>query len=132
MPDHHRFTKDTRVTLAPATWYDIVFDRRDDGTTDIRALAQAGYYDLSVGVTLMGITPGTEVQLRAVEFDAGGGALSERPAGSAVHAIGRGRFAYSWKGAVPEGGWAGARVIQFGQADAHLVAAEADVFTWPT
>ncbi|MFE6306066.1 hypothetical protein [Nocardiopsis sp. NPDC057823] len=132
MPEHHRFTKDTRVTLAPATWHDIGFDHRGDGTADVRVLALEGRYDLSVGVTLMGVTPGTEVQLRAVEFDAGGGALSERPAGSAVHAIGRGRFAYSWKGTVPEGGWVGVRVIQFGQSDAHLVSAEADVFTWPT
>lgn len=131
MPEHHRFTKDTRVTLAPATWHDIVFDRGDDGAEDVRALAPAGYYDLSVGVTLMGITPGTEVQLRAVEFDAGGDPSSERPVGSEVHATGRGRFVYSWKGMVPEGGWAGVRVIQFGQSDAHLVAAEADVFTWP-
>ncbi|MDT0330776.1 hypothetical protein [Nocardiopsis lambiniae] len=130
MPEHHRFTKDTRNDLAPAVWHDIVFDRREDGATDVRALAEEGLYDLSVGVTLMGIAPGTEVQVRAVEFDANGDPLSERPAGGEVHATGRGRFAYSWKGAVPPGGRVGVRVVQFGQTDAHLVCAEADVFTW--
>lgn len=129
MPEHHRFTKDTRATLPPAVWHDIEFDGGGPGGGP--ALAAEGRYDLSVGVTLMGITPGTEVQLRAVEFDAGGDPVSERPAGSEVHATGRGRFAYSWKGTVPAGGRVGVRVIQFGQADAHLVEAEADVFTWP-
>ncbi|MEE2036009.1 hypothetical protein Q8791_02080 [Nocardiopsis sp. CT-R113] len=136
MPGHHGYQKDTALILAPRQWHDLRFDRRDDGGTGVRALAGTDdsdglLYDLALGVTLAGITPGTEVQLRAVEFASDGTVFRERPVGSAVHAVGRGRFTYAWKDALEAGLWVGVRVAQFGRADAHLTAAEASVLVWP-
>lgn len=141
MPTHHCFVKSSELQLRPGEWHDIGFDQRDDGMVLVSALAGTGpealngvLYDLSVGVVLHGATPGSEVQLRAAEFepegDDGGRARRERPALGLVHAAGHGRFTYHWKGALAVGHWVGVQVAQFGTSDARLISAEADVFTW--
>ena len=141
MPGHHCFVRSSELQLRPGEWHDIGFDRRDDGLVSVSALAGTGpealggvLYDLSVGVVLRGTTPGTEVQLRAAEFepdgDDGGRVRRERPALGLVHAAGHGRFTHHWKGSLAAGHWVGVQVAQFGASDAHLVSAEADVFTW--
>ncbi|NYJ34341.1 hypothetical protein [Nocardiopsis aegyptia] len=140
MPHHHACALATRLTLLPGRWQDIRFDRRSDGATDVSALfgpamADDVLYDLCVGVVLEGITPGTEVQIRAVEGASRGAngesVRRERPANSAVHATGHGRFTHAWKGALAPGEWMGVSVAQFGQADAHLTGAEAELLVWP-
>ena len=141
MPGHHGFVRSSELQIRPREWHDLEFDRRDDGTVSVAALAGTSpealagvLYDLSVGVVLRGATPGTEVQLRAAEFESDGrGGFRmhrERPALGLVHAVGHGRFTYHWKGALAVGHWVGVQVAQFGEADAHLVSAEADVLTW--
>ncbi|WP_304453401.1 hypothetical protein [Nocardiopsis sp. YSL2] len=140
MPDHHARALATRLTLLPGRWQDVRFDRPGGGATGVSALVEPAaahevLYDLCVGVVLEGITPGTEVQLRAVEFASGGAdgapARRERPANSAVHATGHGRFTHTWKGVLAPGASVGVSVAQFGQADAHLTGAEAEILVWP-
>jgi hypothetical protein len=141
MPRHRRFEKDEAQELAPDTWTSLKFDRRHDGRTgELYALVGAeepngALYDLSVGVTLEGLAPGTEVQLRAAEYepDGSGGwkVARNRPVDSPVQAGGNGHFTYTWKGSLGAGRRVRIRVAQYGGAPARIVRATADVFFWP-
>jgi hypothetical protein len=88
-----------------------------------------------VGVTITDITPGSEVHLRAVEFSPaeGGGwqPWRELPVAVATHSVGHGQFTYGWKDLMAPGNRVEVCAAQFGEADAHLVSAEAVVFLWP-
>ncbi|MBR8740594.1 hypothetical protein [Nocardiopsis sp. MG754419] len=141
IPAYRRFVTDSRQTLEPHTWHSVEFDRRDDAPSDdgseVAGRHEAGgtLYDLSVGVALTNITPGSDVHLRAVDFapDGQGGWRTHRelPEEVTAHAVGHGRFTYTWKDALPPGHRLEFRIAQFGDADAHLVSAEAVVFLWP-
>ena len=141
MPRHRRFEKDDSQSLEPDTWASLRFDRRhDDETGEFYALVgveetDGAYYDLSVGVILEGVTPGSEVQIRATEYepdgDGGWQIARNRPLDSPVHAGGKAHFTYSWKGNLSEGRRVRIRIAQFGDAEAHVTSATADVFYWP-
>ena len=141
MPRHRRFEKDDSQALEPGTWASLRFDRRhDDETGEFYALVgveetDGAYYDLSVGVILEGVTPGSEVQIRATEYepdgDGGWQIARNRPLDSPVHAGGKAHFTYSWKGNLSEGRRVRIRIAQFGDAEAHVTSATADVFYWP-
>lgn len=140
-PEYRRFVKTSSQPLKPREWYQVGFDLRDGeprtDTTELVGAAEpgGGLYDLSVGVTITDITPGSEVHLRAVEFSpAGEGGwqpLRELPVAVATHSVGHGRFTYSWKDLMAPGNRIEVCAAQFGEADAHLVSAEAVVFLWP-
>lgn len=139
-PGYRRFTKTTSQPLKPREWYQVGFDLRDgqpqaDATELVGAAEPGGaLYDLSVGVTITDITPGSEVHLRAVEFTREGEGWQPRrelPVAVATHSVGHGQFTYSWKDLVEPGNRIEVCAAQFGTADAHLVSAEAVVFLWP-
>ncbi len=146
-PGYRRFVKSTSQPLKPRAWHRIVFDLRDgtspaDPTELVGADEPAGsLYDVSVGVELSNITPGSEVHLRAVEFgpdDRSGSAGSggwrtyrELPVEITTHSVGHGRFTYAWKDLMDPGHRIEVCAAQFGDGDAHLVTAEAVVFLWP-
>ncbi len=141
MPRHRRFEKDEAQELAPRTWSSLKFDRRHDGHSgDLYALVgtdepDGALYDLSVGVTFQGLTPGTEVQLRATEYepDGKGGwqVARNRPVDSPVHAGGNGHFTYAWKGNLAAGRRVRVRLVQNGDGPASVTRATAEVFYWP-
>ncbi len=141
MPRHRRFEKDETQALDPGTWASLSFDRRHDGETgEFYALVGVdetggAYYDLSVGVVLDGVTPGSEVQIRATEYepdgDGGWRIARNRPLDSPVHAGGQAHFTYSWKGNLAAGRRVRIRVAQFGNVEAQVTSATADVFYWP-
>ncbi|MFW6640063.1 hypothetical protein ACOALZ_08455 [Nocardiopsis algeriensis] len=136
MPEYHGFAKDTPTALEPGRWYDIVFDRRDDGVAELRELVDDSHphgalHLLSVGVVLTGLTPRCEVRLRAVEFESSGRVFRECAVDSRVQVRGKGRFGHTWQGLPAPGRWVGVRVAQHGRADAHLTEARAGVFAWP-
>ena len=141
MPRHRRFEKDGTQALDPGTWASLGFDRRHDGETgEFYALVgvdetDGAYYDLSVGVVLEGVTPGSEVQIRATEYepdgDGGWRVARNRPLDSPVHAGGQAHFTYSWKGNLAAGRRVRIRVAQFGEVEAQVTSATADVFYWP-
>ena len=141
MPRHRRFEKDNSQELEPGTWASLRFDRRHDGHTgDLYALVgpeepDGALYDFSVGVTVEGLGSGTEVQLRATEYepDGEGGwkVARNRPIESPVQAAGNGHFTYAWKGNLAKGRRVRVRVAQFGDSIAQLTSATAEVFYWP-
>ncbi|MFJ9557154.1 hypothetical protein ACIRPH_25370 [Nocardiopsis sp. NPDC101807] len=141
VPRHRRFEKDDAQELAPATWASLKFDRRHDGHRgDLYALVgpdepDGALYDLSVGVTLQGLASGTEVQLRATEYESDGSGgwkvARNRPIESPVQAAGNGHFTYAWKGNLAKGRRVRVRVAQFGEASAQVTSATAEVFYWP-
>ncbi|MDT0330775.1 hypothetical protein [Nocardiopsis lambiniae] len=141
MPGHRRFEKDEAQELVPGTWASLRFDRRHDGRTGaLYALVGTdepggALYDLSVGVTIEGLAPGTEVRLRATEYepDGNGGwrVARNRPIDSPVQATGDAHFTYAWKGNLAAGRRVRVRVAQFGDRPARVTAATADVFFWP-
>lgn len=141
MPRHRRFEKDNAQALKPRTWASLSFDRRHNGDTgEFYSLVgveetDGAYYDVSVGVVLEGVTPGSEVQIRATEYEPDGGGgwriARNRPLDSPVHASGGAHFTYSWKGNLAAGRRVRIRVAQFGEVEAHVTSATADVFYWP-
>ncbi|WP_239646193.1 N-acetylmuramoyl-L-alanine amidase [Nocardiopsis valliformis] len=141
MPRHRRFEKDNAQAIDPRTWVSLAFDRRHDGETgEFYSLVgvdetDGAYYDVSVGVVLEGVTPGSEVQIRATEYersgDGGWKIARNRPLDSPVHAGGGAHFTYSWKGNLAAGRRVRIRVAQFGEVEAHVTSATADVFYWP-
>ncbi len=136
-PGYRRFTKSIGQPLKPREWHRIGFDLRDgqpptDPAELVGSTEPAGaLYDLAVGVTLTNITPGREVQLRAVEFAPDGSLGRELPVEVTTHAVGHGGFTYAWKDRLEPGHRVEMWAAQFGEADAHLVSAEAVVFLWP-
>ncbi|WP_017546832.1 hypothetical protein [Nocardiopsis prasina] len=140
-PGYRRFVKTTGQALKPREWHRIGFDLRDGlAPADPAELVGAdeptgALYDLSVGVTLTNITPDREVRLRAVEFapDGSGGWRTHRDLPVEVFTLGfgHGGFTYAWKDRLEPGHRVEVWAAQFGEADAHLVAAEAVVFLWP-
>lgn len=140
-PGYRRFVKTTSQPLKPREWHRIGFDLRDgappaDPTELVGTAEPAGsLYDVSVGVELSNITPGSEVHLRAVEFAPGGPdgwqPHRELPVEITTHSVGHGRFTYAWKDLMVPGNRVEVCAAQFGEADAHLVTAEAVVFLWP-
>ncbi|MFC3996699.1 N-acetylmuramoyl-L-alanine amidase [Nocardiopsis sediminis] len=140
MPKHRRFEKDDAQELASGQWASLVFDRRHDGATgELYSLVgvdepDGALYDLSVGVTIEGLAAGAEVQIRATEYEEGGGGWEiarNRPIDSPVQVGGNGHFTYSWKGNLAEGRRVRVRIAQFGGAPATISSATADVFYWP-
>ncbi|WP_049573833.1 peptidoglycan recognition family protein [Nocardiopsis sp. SBT366] len=141
VPQHSRFEKNSRQTLQPRTWASLRFDERHDGKAgDLFSLLgveekNGALYDVSVGVTLEGLVTGTEVQIRATEYEpdgAGGWRVARnRPLDSPVHAVGNGHFTYSWKGNLGAGRRLRIRLAQFGEAEAAITRATAEVFAWP-
>lgn len=141
VPQHSRFEKNSLQTLQPRTWASLRFDERHDGKTgDLFSLLgveekNGALYDVSVGVTLEGLVTGTEVQIRATEYEsdgAGGWKVARnRPLDSPVHAVGNGHFTYSWKGNLGAGRRLRIRLSQFGEAEAAITRATAEVFAWP-
>ncbi|MEU3017335.1 MULTISPECIES: hypothetical protein [unclassified Nocardiopsis] len=140
-PGYRRLTKSTGQPLRPREWHPIAFDLRDgrppaDPTELVGTAEPSGaLYDLALGVTLTNITPGREVRLRAVESapDGAGGWRTHRemPVEVTTHSVGHGGFTYGWKDLSEPGHRVQLWAAQFGEADAHLVAAEAVVFLWP-
>lgn len=141
MPEHSRYEKHSQQVLAPRTWASLEFNERHDGKTGgMYSLLGVGekngaLYDVSVGVTIEGLATGTEVQIRASEYvpDGKGGwtIARNRPLHSPVQAIGNGHFVYSWKGNLAAGRRLRVRVAQFGEAEAAVTRATAEVFAWP-
>ncbi|MFD3684677.1 hypothetical protein ACFWTE_07645 [Nocardiopsis sp. NPDC058631] len=141
VPRHRRFEKDRAQELEPGTWASLRFDRRHDGHTgDLYALVgpeepDGALYDFSVGVTVEGLGAGTEMQLRATEYepDGEGGwkVARNRPIESPLQAAGNGHFTYAWKGNLSKGRRVRVRVAQFGDTIAQLTSATAEVFYWP-
>lgn len=141
MPRHRRFEKDGAQDLAPGTWTSLRFDRRHDGRTgELYSLVGAdepngALYDLSVGVVLEDLAPGTEVHLRATEYepDGSGGwkVARNRPIDSPVQAAGYGHFTYAWKGNLAAGRRVRVRLVQYGDRPARIKDATAEVFYWP-
>ncbi|MBR8740595.1 N-acetylmuramoyl-L-alanine amidase [Nocardiopsis sp. MG754419] len=141
MPRHRRFEKDGDQALRPGDWASLAFDRRHDGETgEFYALVgvdekDGAYYDVSVGVVLSGVSPGAEVQIRATEYepdgDDGWRIARNRPQDSPVHKGGQAHLTYTWKGNLAAGRRVRIRVAQFGDVEAKVVSATADVFYWP-
>ncbi|WP_306368293.1 N-acetylmuramoyl-L-alanine amidase [Nocardiopsis sp. CC223A] len=141
MPRHRRFEKDDAQELAPGTWTSLKFDRRHDGRTgELYSLVgvdepDGALYDLSVGVTIADLAPGTEVQLRASEYESDGDGgwrpARNRPNDSPLHGRGNGHFTYSWKSNLAAGRRVRIRLVQYGGAPARITSATAEVFFWP-
>ncbi|MEU3017334.1 MULTISPECIES: N-acetylmuramoyl-L-alanine amidase [unclassified Nocardiopsis] len=140
MPSHRRFEKDKAQALEPGTWASLAFDKRHDGETgEFYALVgveetKGAYYDISVGVTLEGVSSGAEVQIRVTEYepdgDGGWRIARNRPLDSPVHVGGKAHFTYSWKGNLAAKRRVRVRVAQFGDTEASITSATADVFYW--
>lgn len=141
VPQHSRFEKTSRQVLKPRTWTSLRFDERHDGKSgELFSLLgveekNGALYDVSVGVTIEGLVKGTEVQLRATEYepdgDGGWKIVRNRPLDSPVHAIGNGHFTYSWKGNLDKGRRLRIRLAQFGEDEVAITRATSDVFFWP-
>lgn len=141
MPKHRRFEKRRDQVLQPGEWASLAFTATHDGQTgEYYSLVgvdepQGALYDFSVGVTIEGLAPGAEVQLRATEYepdgDGGWEIARNRPIDSPVHVAGNGHFAYSWKGNLGKGRRVRVRLVQYGDAPATVTSATADVFYWP-
>ena len=141
MPRHRRFEKDSSQELAPGEWTSLKFDRLHDGRTGaLYSLVgvdepDGALYDLSVGVVLEDLPAGTEVQLRATEYepDGEGGwrVARNRPIDSPLQGGGFGHFTYAWKGNLDAGRRVRVRVVQYGGQPARIKEATADVFYWP-
>ena len=146
MPRHRRFEKDRAQTLPPGEWTSLEFETvvdADHGGTSTGSLYSlvgvnekgGALYDFSVGVTIAGLEPGAEVQLRATEYEPDGKGGWEyarnRPIDSPVHAGGNGHFTYAWKGNLAKGRRVRVRVVQYGDTPASITSATSDVFYWP-
>lgn len=141
VPQHYRFEKRSTQTLQPRTWVTLRFDERHDGKSgELYSLLgveekDGALYDISVGVTLEGLVSGTEVQIRATEYEPNGSGgwkvARNRPIDSPVHAVGNGHFTYSWKGNLGTGRRLRIRLAQFGQDEATVTRATSEVFAWP-
>ncbi|WP_435111344.1 N-acetylmuramoyl-L-alanine amidase [Nocardiopsis synnemataformans] len=140
MPGHRRFEKTKPQELQPGIWRSLKFDARHDGPGEFYSLVgpdekDGAIYDLSVGVTLDGLEPGDEVQLRATEYepdDNGGWQIARnRPIDSPVHAKANGHFTYHWKGNLGAGRRVRIRIAQFGRESATITDATSDVLYWP-
>lgn len=141
VPEHARYEKRSTQTLDPRTWTTVEFDERHDGKTgglySVMGVEEknGGLYDVSVGLTLEGLVLGTEVQLRATEYepdgDGGWKVARNRPLDSPVQVIGNGHFTYSWKGNLAAGRRLRLRVAQFGEDPAAITAATSEIFMWP-
>lgn len=141
VPEHHRFKKSSRQVLKPRTWTSLRFDERNDGKSgELFSLLgveekNGALYDVSVGVTIEGLVSGTEVQLRATEYESdgkGGWEIARnQPLDSPVHRIGNGHFTYSWKSSLGKGRRMRIRLAQFGEDEAAVTRATSDIFFWP-
>lgn len=141
MPRHRRFEKDSAQELPAGTWTSLKFDRLHDGRTgELYSLVgvdepDGALYDLSVGVVLEDLPAGTEVQLRATEYeqdgDGGWKVARNRPIDSPLQAAGFGHFTYTWKGNLAAGRRVRVRVAQYGERPARIKEATAEVFYWP-
>lgn len=141
VPQHSRYEKTSRQTLEPRAWTTVKFDERHDGKTGaLYSVLGVGekngaLYDLDVGLTFEGLASGTEVQIRAAEYEPDGKGswkvVRNRPLDSPVQVIGNSHFVYSWKGNLAAGRRLRVRVAQFGQAEAALTRATAELFSWP-
>ncbi|MFY7064259.1 N-acetylmuramoyl-L-alanine amidase [Nocardiopsis changdeensis] len=141
MPRHRRFEKDSAQELPAGTWTSLKFDRLHDGRTgELYSLVgvdepDGALYDLSVGVVLEDLPTGTEVQLRATEYeqdgDGGWKVARNRPIDSPLQAAGFGHFTYTWKGNLAAGRRVRVRVAQYGERPARIKEATAEVFYWP-
>lgn len=141
VPQHSRYEKTNRQILTPRTWATVEFNERHDGKTggmySLLGVEEknGALYDLDVGVTMEGLVTGTEVQIRAAEYEPDGKGswrlVRNRPLHSPVQAIGNGHFVYSWKGNLAAGRRLRVRVAQFGEAEAVVTRATAELFAWP-
>lgn len=143
VPIHSRYEKRRPQTLDRGEWVSLEFTERHDGSTGgIYSVCgvqdnekAAGFYDMSVGVTLEGVTPGAEVQIRATEYEAdgkGGWRIARnRPLDSPPHVGGKGHFVYSWKSHKAKDRRVRFRIAQFGDGPATITSATSEVFFWP-
>ncbi|GAA1097626.1 hypothetical protein [Nocardiopsis metallicus] len=140
MPLHREFHKTQPQKLPAGSWRSLRFDVDDQGREgEFYALVgqgepQGALYDLSVGVVLDEVDPGSEVQLRASEYVRtrdGWEVARDRPIDSPVHAGGKAHFTYSWKDYLEPGRRVRIRLAQYGRSPAVILRAEATAFYWP-